>query len=174
METYSSSEEDEIARNSLESDVQTTNESSNWDSAISAIQGNTDGTSDWQDLGIVDVDVRDLPNPENVNGPEDFDHHISYEDAKNACEKLPNIQQKVKEGYSADDFSTEDQKAGLSYSEGQRSVYDLFYSESDPVRLDKDGNNYDIVSGRHRIYAAKEAGLNTIPARVIEKRKKDE
>ena len=136
---------------------------------ISAVQGETDAQQDWVDQGIMDVKVADLPNPEGVSGPEDFNHHISYEDAVRACEQLPEVQQEVNSGKTGEDYTTEDEAAGLSYPEGKRRVYDLFYSESDPIKLDKDGDTYDIVSGRHRIYVAKAVGLESVPARVVEK-----
>jgi hypothetical protein len=98
----------------------------------------------------------------------DFDHHIAWEDARSATLKLPEIQQEVNTGKSGDDFMAEDQAAGLDYAHGKRRVYDLYYG-SDPVTLNKMGEKYDIVSGRHRVFAAKELGLSTIPARVIEK-----
>jgi hypothetical protein len=123
----------------------------------------------WEDKGVIDVPVADLPDPEGVESPQDFDHHITWEDAQSATKQLPEIQDLVKNGKTGDDFSTEDQAAGLDYAHGKRRVYDLYYG-SNPVRLDKDGDHYDIVSGRHRIYAAKELGLSTVPARVKEKR----
>jgi hypothetical protein len=122
----------------------------------------------WEDKGIIDVPVTDLPDPEGVESPQDFDHHIAWEDAQSATKQLPGVQEAVKNGKSGDDFSAEDQAAGLDYAHGKRRVYDLYYG-SDPVRLDKDGDHYDIVSGRHRIYAAKAGGLSTIPAWVKEK-----
>ncbi len=106
--------------------------------------------------------------PEGVSGPEDFNHHISWEDAKSAADRLPGIQEEIKAGKTADDFSAEDLAAGVDYAHGKRGVYDLYYG-SDPVKLDKIGDQYDIVSGRHRVFAAKAAGLESIPARVTEK-----
>ena len=122
----------------------------------------------WEDKGIIDVPVNDLPDPEGVESPQDFDHHITWEDAQSATKQLPEIQDLVKNGKTADDFSTQDQAAGLDYAHGKRRVYDLYYG-SDPIRLDKDGDHYVIISGRHRIYAAKELGLSAIPAMVKEK-----
>lgn len=136
--------------------------------AIRSMQGGDADGDDWVDRGIVDVPVKDLPMPEGVSGPEDFNHHISWEDAKSAADRLPGIQEEIKAGKTADDFSAEDLAAGVDYAHGKRGVYDLYYG-SDPVKLDKIGDQYDIVSGRHRVYAAKAAGLESIPARVTEK-----
>lgn len=135
---------------------------------IQSMQGGDAGESDWVDRGVIDVPVKDLPIPEGVSSPDDFNHHISWEDAKSAAERLPGIQADLKAGKTADDFSAEDQQNGLDYAQGKRGVYDLFYG-SDPVRVEKVGDNYDIISGRHRVYAAKAAGLESIPASVMEK-----
>ena len=122
----------------------------------------------WEDRGIIDVPVADLPEPEGVNGPQDFDHHIAYEDAVLATRQLQEMKPQIDGGYKSDDFADLDKSKGLEYAEGQQRVYDLYYG-NDPVALDKDGNKYDIVSGRHRIFVAKENGYDTIPARVKEK-----
>lgn len=135
---------------------------------ISAMRGEVKKTGDFVDHGIIDVPVKDLPDPDGVSSPADFDHHISWEDAQSATQQLPEIQKQVQAGANGDDFSAADQAAGLNYSEGQRRVRDLYYG-SDPVVLDKVGDQYSIVSGRHRIFAAKHEGVETIPARVREK-----
>ena len=143
---------------------------------MAAVQGNLEKPqtslpekkSEWVDHGIVNVPVADLPDPDGVSGPQDFNHHISWEDAKAASGKLPDLQKQIAAGKTGDDFSAQDQANGLDYAHGTRKFYDLYYG-SDPVVLNKVGNDYDIVSGRHRIFAAKDQGLETIPAWVKEK-----
>lgn len=124
---------------------------------------------EWVDRGIQDVPVTDLPSPEDVDGPQDFNHHISYDDAIAATHELQNIKPSVAQGWTGDDFSAADEKAGLDYANGQRRVYDLYYGR-DPIRLNKDGSEYHIIDGRHRVYAAKVVGLDTVPAHVIERK----
>ncbi len=136
---------------------------------IKSLQGQEVESRDWIDHGIVDVPVADLPMPEDVNSPDDFNHHISWEDARSATQALPQIQQEVNAGKTADDFSKEDEQNNLDWQHGRRRIYDLYYG-SDPVALDKIGDEYQINSGRHRVYAAKVCGLETIPARLMEKR----
>jgi hypothetical protein len=128
----------------------------------------SEAQSEWKVPGFVDVPVSDLPDPEGVNGPADFDHHISWENAKSAALLLPNIQQEIASGKTGDDLAQEDLAAGLDWEHGRKRVYDLFYSTNEPVRLEKNGNTYSITSGRHRVYVAKVVGLHTIPAQVIE------
>lgn len=124
---------------------------------------------DWKNLGIINVPVADLPDPDGVNSPDDFNHHISWEDAKSAALQLPQIQKEVALGKTGDDFYAEDQAAGLDWQHGRKRVYDLYYSDTDPIQVDKDGGRYTINSGRHRIYAAKALGLETVPMLVREK-----
>jgi hypothetical protein len=125
--------------------------------------------SDWKNLGIVDVPVSALPDPD-VKSSDDFNHNISWEDAKKRTLELPSLQRDVAAGKVGDDFSAEDEAAGRSYTdpEGRRRLFDLYYG-SQPIKLAKDGDNYFIDGGNHRIFAAKELGLETIPARVKEK-----
>ncbi|MCL4266955.1 MAG: hypothetical protein KJ069_27495 [Anaerolineae bacterium] len=122
----------------------------------------------WQDKGIVDVPTADLPWPEDVHGPQDFDHHISYPEAVQATYELQRMKPLIEQGYTRDDFAQADRIQGVDYANGRQQVYDLFYG-SNAITLDKDGNNYDIVNGRHRIFVAKEQGLDSIPAHVREK-----
>lgn len=135
---------------------------------VKSIQGVESTKSEWVDRGIIDVPVADLPIPEGVSNTSDFNHHITWEDARTATSQLPDIQAEVKGGKTDEDFSKDDEKDGQSWQTGKRRIYDLFYG-NDPVVLDKDGDQYTIVSGRHRIFAAKELGLETIPAKVTEK-----
>lgn len=126
------------------------------------------GESDWVERGIQNVPVADLPWPEGVNGPEDFDHHISYDDAVDATEQLESIKPQIAQGLDSGDFAAQDAANGLDYEHGKQRVYDLFYG-SQSIRLNKDGDAYSIVHGRHRVYVAKELGLDSIPADVVEK-----
>ncbi len=76
--------------------------------AINAIHGlqPTDGdvSYDWVDRGIIDVPVSDLPDSPDIQSPEDFHHHISWEDAKKGVEMLPEIQEDLAAGKTYDDF----------------------------------------------------------------------
>lgn len=132
-----------------------------------SIQGIESTKSEWVDRGIIDVPVKDLPAPDDVDSPDDFSK-ISWDDAITASEQLPGIQADVNAGKTAEDFSKEDEINGQSWQTGKRRIYDLYYG-NDPVVLDKDGDQYTIDSGRHRIFAAKKLDLETIPARVKEK-----
>ncbi len=139
------------------------------ETGVKAMQGTSDG-GNWMERGIVDVPVADLPASEGVNSPEDFDHHITHDDAVESLKRLQDIKPLVDQGYTGDDFYKLDQANRLDYAHGQQRIYDLYYGD-DAIRLTKDGDKYDITHGRHRIFAAKELGLKTIPASVVERSK---
>lgn len=129
--------------------------------------------SEWVDRGIVDVslkniDTRDTP----VNNSSDF-RKVSKNEMIGGLIKLVNeIEPAIKEGADSDDFSQLDAKLGLDYQNGYRRIYDAFYG-NEPIRLEKDGDTYSVINGYHRIEAAKELGIDTLPASVLEREKKE-
>jgi hypothetical protein len=132
----------------------------------------SDVAYDWVDRGIQDIPVSRLPRPDGVTGPADFDHHITHEDAVRVTRGLQVMKPLIDSGHTSEDFAAMDREDGTDYEHGRQRIFDLYYG-SDPVRLDKDGDQYEIVSGRHRLFAAQELGIQTIPARVIEKVQRD-
>lgn len=115
---------------------------------------------------IQDVPVSQLPWPEGVNGPQDFEK-ISHQDAVHVTNELQKMKPLIEEGYGAEDFGQLDKANGVDYLTGQQRIFELFYG-SDPIRVYKYGEQYSIDKGRHRVYVAKELGLETIPAQVRE------
>lgn len=134
---------------------------------VLAKEENKEAISEWVDRGIQDVPVADLPQPDGIT-VENFDHHITHQDAVRALEKFEKMRPLLAQGYKSEDFAALDRANGLEYADGQQRIHDLFFG-SDPVYVNKDGANYDIISGRHRVFVAKELGIETIPARVKER-----
>jgi len=124
---------------------------------------------DWVDRGIQDVPVADLPEPEGIDDASDFEK-VSSEEMKVGLTRLQEMKPAIDSGQGANtDFWREfDRQHGLAYPDGYQKVYESFYGQ-DAIRLNKDGDQYDIVNGRHRIFMAKQMGIDTVPARVIEK-----
>lgn len=122
----------------------------------------------WSEWEMTNVPVADLPWPENVHGPEDFNHHITYEDAVQVTQRLEKMKPLIDQGYAADDFSALDQNQGLDYVHGQRRIYDLYFG-SQAIRVSKDENGYDIDHGHHRIFVAKEQRIDWLPVKLKEK-----
>lgn len=121
----------------------------------------------WIDLGIQDVSVAGLPQPEDIHGAEDF-KKVSMEDMREGLNRLERMRPLIDSGADADYWREFDSQQNLNYEHGYQRVYESFYG-NDAIRLNKDGDQWDIVNGRHRIFLAREMGLSTLPARVIER-----
>ncbi|HUW13027.1 MAG TPA: hypothetical protein VM537_25100 [Anaerolineae bacterium] len=126
---------------------------------------------EWVDRGIRDVPIADLPEPEDIHGDDDF-KKVSEDEMRVGLDRLQEMQPIIdsQEGVDSDYWGRFDEQRGLDYEHGYRRVYDAFYGQ-DSVRLAKDGDQYDIINGRHRIWLAKKTGIETLPARVIGRRK---
>lgn len=123
----------------------------------------------WVERGIQNVKVSDLPDPKDITSKEDF-HKVSLEDMQSGLERLPEMLPLIEsgEGNSRDYWATVDEQRGLSIANGYQRVYDAFYGESNVIRLNRDGNQYSIINGRHRIWLAKRMGIETLPASIAE------
>lgn len=71
-------------------------------------------------------------------------------------------------GHSRDYFRALDRATGVAYADGLEKLFDVFHG-SDPIRVVKmrDGS-IDVLSGRHRLYAARTAGIDRIPVSLSE------
>lgn len=119
-----------------------------------------------------EVAVSNLPDAAEVRGPQDFNHHITYENAKLHTQQLNEVVLPwVRAGAVGDDFKALDQRLGRVSQNGlnNNSYYDtyrLFYG-NEPILVGKGGDGtLDVVGGRHRIYMAKELGLQSIPVHL--------
>jgi hypothetical protein len=132
----------------------------------------------WEEKGIQNVQVKYLIHcldgeKSHVKSKEDF-HKVSYEDMVEGFRKLNSVVLPgIQEGASGEDFSQMDDQQGLDYEHGYRRIYDAFYGAG-AIHLNKLGeNSYDIDNGYHRIFVARDMGLETIPAKVAERVSKE-
>jgi len=117
---------------------------------------------------IEEIDPTYLPKPD-----EDFKHHASYETIQNdyrrlILELLPLLQ--VDPQLTRDYLRKLDLKQSVSYPSSLESVYDMFFSKTDPIYLTKKKSDslYSITSGAHRIKVAIDLGLSFVPAMTVE------
>ncbi|MCP4351970.1 MAG: hypothetical protein GY795_41435 [Desulfobacterales bacterium] len=117
--------------------------------------------------GIVYVNVSDLPDPDDIKDDSDFSK-TSMSRMKDGFRKLQKMMPVIQsnEGSKGEYWFSKDQKWELSYEQGYQRVYEAFYG-SEPIRLEKRGDNYSIINGRHRIMVAKQMGIKTIPADIV-------
>lgn len=123
---------------------------------------------EWVDKGIQEVSVSaiDTSDGYHVNGPADF-KKVSYTEMQRGFQMLekkvkPTVAQSDNDDYSSRLYEPN----GLRSEEGR--VYDAFYGDA-PICLEKIGSRYKVVAGYHRLYVAKEQGIESVPASVIEK-----
>ncbi|MDP9310388.1 MAG: hypothetical protein M3R24_05780 [Chloroflexota bacterium] len=131
--------------------------------------GPPDVPTEWVDKGIKDVALADLPQPEGVSNESDY-QKVSKAEMRAGLERLQEMRPTIEggDGASSDYWAQIDQQQELDYANGHQKIYDAFYGQ-DSIRLNKDGDDYNIINGRHRIALGKEMGIDTLPARVIER-----
>ena len=124
---------------------------------------------DWIDRNIQVINVNELPNPDEIKTEEDF-KKVSLEDMKAGILRWQEMRSTIDSGTgnSSEYWSRIDQTRGFDYSGGYQKIYDSFYGQ-DAIRVEKIGNDYSIINGRHRIWAAKQMGIDQLPIHLIEK-----
>ncbi len=119
---------------------------------------------------ITEVPIADLPMPEGISGAEDFKSSSSLEALQSGIGKLQEMKPVIDNGVgnNSDYWGDYDAAHGLDVPNGYRIVYDSYYGSNDHIRVDKDGDRYDILNGRHRIWLAKQMGVESLPMEVVD------
>lgn len=101
-----------------------------------------------------------------VAGPASF-QKVSYPEMQRGLNVLDEVVlPSVRAGADGDYFSRLDEARGVPYGQGTRRVYDAFFGDS-AVLLNRVGNRYTVTNGQHRIFLARELGMTSLPARVL-------
>ena len=121
-----------------------------------------------QKTNIQDVAIAELPDPEGISGSSDFTKY-SPEVLQSGIEKLQEMKPAIDSGVgrNSDYWGDYDAAHGLSVPDGYQIVYDSYYG-NDHIRVEKDGDRYNIINGRHRIWLAKQMGAESLPMEVVE------
>jgi hypothetical protein len=128
--------------------------------------------NEWIDQGVKDIPIEKIDTRDTqVYESNDFQKVSKPQMIDGLTKLVHEIVPAIKEGANGDDFSELDKRLGIDYENGYRRIYDAFYG-NDSIRLVKDGDTYEVVNGYHRIYVAKELGLDSLPALVLERKKK--
>ena len=125
--------------------------------------------NDMMEQSVVkDTAIANLPTPEGISGPEDFKKY-SVDKLQSGIEKLQEMKPVIDSGIgnNSEYWRKYDQAHGLDVPDGYRIVYDSYYG-NDHVRVEKSGDNYDIINGRHRLWLAKQMGVESLPMEVVE------
>jgi hypothetical protein len=136
---------------------------------VSPLLSSPSGASSWKERGIVQVELDQLPVIEGIEGPEDF-KKVPKDKMMRGILRLQEMSPVLRtgQGQDSDYWREHDAARGLSYEDGYQVVYDSFYG-SDPIRVEHDGDSWDIASGRHRILVARELGMTSLPISLVER-----
>jgi hypothetical protein len=103
----------------------------------------------------------------NVTGPESFEK-ISWADAQWSTDALASVvAPAVSQGKGRDYFVGRDRREERSGVRSYTGVYDGYFGSDRAIKLSRgpDGR-FSVTNGYHRIWAAQQAGLTSLPARV--------
>lgn len=124
----------------------------------------------WVGTWTNNFDLSNLPSPEDIEGASDF-RKVKFDEMKDGLSKLQEMKPIIEQGVgnSKDYWANIDNEKGLDYPNGYQRVYEAFYG-NEPIRVIKNGNNYEITNGRHRIWSAKKLGIKTLPLMLVERK----
>lgn len=116
-----------------------------------------------EDVPVAAVDQSDS----HVHGPGDFEK-VSRDVMVSGFERLQNVvRPAVARGAGSDDFARMDAERGLAYPDGYQRVFDAFYG-GDRIRLERHAGQYTVINGFHRLAVARDLGIDSVPAEVID------
>lgn len=126
-------------------------------------------TRKWVDRGVENVAVEKINTSDSIVKTSKNFEKVSFEEMKRGTEVMNSfVRPNVERGWTAEEFRAYDQAYGLDYQHSTLKIYDAYYGGSS-ISLCKIGDNYTVADGGyHRLFVAKEIGLETVPARVYE------
>jgi hypothetical protein len=126
------------------------------------------GSGPWVERGVVMVSVDDLPIPEDISDASDF-QKVPIDEMKAGLKKLQEMLPVIESGVGASKeyWSKIDNERGLEHPDGYLHIYETFYGH-EAIRVEKSGDKWDIVNGRHRVWLAKQMGISKLPVNLVE------
>lgn len=122
--------------------------------------------------GITNVEL-DRINATDINSAADFEDPQKYAGMRREAEMLKQVEPALEQGADVENLHSWDQANQIGqYSPGNhmRGYADAYHSyhgsEAVAVEPQSDGS-YNVLNGRHRIVAARDAGLKRIPAKIV-------
>jgi hypothetical protein len=125
------------------------------------------------------VDVDRLPETPEIRGPQDFsgktlaDRQANYESLKRDLLRHEQMRPYIEQGHGSETWDAWDQQTGIGnfspagYERGYADVYRAYYDTVNAVAVSEVDSQYtDILNGRHRIFLARELGIQKLPVNV--------
>ena len=122
---------------------------------------------------LQEVPLDQIPQTD-IQSPNDFSSEEKYQGMRREVEMLKQMKPAVSQNANGDTFDSWDKTNQIghyspeSHTRGYQDIYHSYYGNNDCIALSpkKDGG-YDIINGRHRIYLAREAGMKSVPVRIV-------
>lgn len=115
----------------------------------------------------------DRINPTDIQSAADFDNPQQYKALFREAQMLQQMNPALKQGADVEMFHTWDKANAIgqyspdAHVRGYADVYHSYHG-TDAIALDpRPDGTFDVINGRHRIVAARDAGLREVPARVV-------
>ena len=122
--------------------------------------------------GITNVEL-DCINATDTKSAADFEDPQKYAGMRREAEMLKQMEPALEQGADVETFHSWDQANQIghyspaNYVRGYADAYHSYHgSEAVAVEPQADGS-YNVLNGRHRIVAARDAGLKKIPAKIV-------
>lgn len=122
--------------------------------------------------GISRVEL-DKINPTDIQSASDFGNSQKYTALLREARMLQQMEPALRQGSDTETFHAWDKANAIgqyspdAHVRGYADVYHSYYGV-DAIALDPRPNGtFDVINGRHRIVAARDAGLREVPARVV-------
>ena len=113
-------------------------------------------------------------NSTDINAPSGFKSPEPYIGMRREADMLRQMQPALEQGADVETFHDWDKANQIGhyspdkYVRGYADVYHTYYDGNELIALESKGDGtYDVINGRHRIYACRVAGLKTVPARIV-------
>jgi len=120
---------------------------------------------------VMDVPL-DRINPTDIQTANDFKSTEQYAALRREATMLGQMQPALEQGANADTFDAWDKSNKIGhyspdqYVRGYTDVYRSYHGDEKIALEAKANGTYDVINGRHRIVAARDAGLTRIPSLV--------
>ena len=123
----------------------------------------------WFQRGVQNVNVSQLPALEGISSASDFSK-VPESEMRAGLQRFQEMRPVIESGAgnSSDYWAGQDRQRGLDYATGYQRIYEAFYGR-DAIYVEKNGDNYDIINGRHRIWLAQQMGIDQLPMRISER-----
>jgi len=109
-----------------------------------------------------------------INSPSDFDSMEQYQGMLRESQMLQQMQPAIAQGATEDVFDDWDRANQIGsfspqgYTRGYGDAYRSYYSGAEPIVAEQNPDGtYNILNGHHRIFVAKQAGLDYIPVKIV-------